>query len=157
MTRKHLPLFPTFRGGGLLVDVSDREALYDRMDGQSPLSPPEHFSLEVEGAGRVHLPPVVQESLDLQPGDLLSIRRNAISVRLDPFRDLLEDLQRSVHGADRERYLGQFLQRALTSIEADGGVEIPPDLLELAPGDRVVVEVSTEGLRHALYIYRTDA
>jgi bifunctional DNA-binding transcriptional regulator/antitoxin component of YhaV-PrlF toxin-antitoxin module len=140
-----------------LVDVSDREALYDRMDGHSPLLPPEHFSLEVERAGRVHLPPVVQESLALQPGDLLSIRRNAISVRLDPYRDLLEDLQRSVREADPWRYLGQFLQRALTSIGADGGVEIPPNLLKLSPGDRVVLEVSTEGLRHALYIYRTDA
>jgi hypothetical protein len=157
MTRRHLPPFPTFRGGGLLVDVSDREALYDWMDGHSPLLPPEHFSLEVERAGRVHLPPVVQESLDLQPGDLFSIRRNAISVRLDPYRDLLEDLQRSVHEVDRWRCLSQFLQCPLTSIGADGSVEIPPDFVELAPGDRVVLEVSTEGLRHALYIYRTDA
>lgn len=152
MTRRHLPPFPIFRGGGLLVDVSGREALYDL-----PLFLPATLSLEVEAEGRVHLPPVVQESLELRPGDLLSIRRNAISVRLDPYRDLLEDLQRSVHEADRGRYLGQFLERTLTSIGADGGVEISPDLLKLAPGDRVVVEVSTEGLRHALYIYRTDA
>jgi hypothetical protein len=140
-----------------LVDISNREALYDDLlDGQSPLFPPDTLSLEVEveAEARVHLPPVVQEILDLQPGDLFSIRRNAISVRLDPYRDLLEDLQRSVREADRWRYLGQFLQRPLTSIGADGGVEIPPDLLELAPGDRVVLEVSMEGLRHALYIYR---
>jgi bifunctional DNA-binding transcriptional regulator/antitoxin component of YhaV-PrlF toxin-antitoxin module len=125
------------------------------MEGHSPFRPSEHFSVGVERAGRVHLPPVVQESLDLQPGDLLSIRRNAISVRLDPYRDLLEDLQRSVREADR--YLGQFLQHPLTSIGADGGVEIPPDFLELAPGDGVVLEVLTEGLRHALYLYRVDA
>src|SRR5947208_1124536 len=113
MTRRRLPPFPTFRSGGALVDISNREALYDLLDGQSPLFPPDTLSLEVEAEGRVHLPPVVQEILDLQPGDLFSIRRNAISVRLDPYRDLLEDLQRSVREADPWRYLGQFLQRAL--------------------------------------------
>ncbi|HEY2290684.1 MAG TPA: hypothetical protein VGM86_08285 [Thermoanaerobaculia bacterium] len=127
------------------------------MDGHFPLFPPEHFSLEVERGGQVHLPPVIRENLDLQPGDLLSIRRNAISVRLDLYRDLLEDLQRSVRESDRWRYLGQFLHRPIASIGADGGVEIPPALLELVPGDLVVLEVSTEGLRHALYLYRADA
>jgi bifunctional DNA-binding transcriptional regulator/antitoxin component of YhaV-PrlF toxin-antitoxin module len=127
------------------------------MDCHSPLFPPEHFRLEVEGAGRVPLPLAVQEILRLQPGDLLSVRRNTVSLRLDPYRDLLEDLQRSVRESDRWRYLGQFLQRPLTSVGLDGSIEIPPDLLELAPGDRVVLEVSTEALRPALYLYRDDA
>lgn len=147
---------PAF-SGGLLVDVSDRDALNERMDGHSPLFPPEHFRSEVERAGRVTVPPVVQENLNLQPGDQLSVRRNTVSVRLDPYRDLLEDLQRSVREADRWIYLGQFLQNPLTSVELDGSIGIPPDLLELAPGDRVVLEVSTEAFRPALYLYRDDA
>lgn len=136
-----------------MVEISNLEALYDSLNDQ--LFPPDTLSLEVGAAGRVHLPPMIQDLLNIRPGDLFSIQRNAVSVRLDPYRDLLEDLQRSVRKADAWRYLAQFLQRPLTSIETDGGVEIPPDLLELAPGDRVVVEVSTEGLRHALYVYRT--
>jgi hypothetical protein len=31
-TIKDLPVLPTFRGGGYLVDVSDREALYSTME-----------------------------------------------------------------------------------------------------------------------------
>ena len=156
MTQRRLPPFPAFRGG-LLVDVSDRDALYERMDGHVPLVPPEHFRLEVETVGRVSLPPVVQENLHLHPGDLLSVRKNTVSVRLDPYRDLLEDLQRSVRESDRWRYLDQFLQHPLTSIGPDASIEISPDFLELAPGDRVVLEVATEGLRRALYLYRADA
>lgn len=156
MTRRRLPLLPLFRGG-LLVDISDRDALYERMAGHSPHFPPEHFRMDVERAGRITLPPDVQENLHLQPGDLLSVRKNTVSLRLDPYRDLLEDLQRSVRESDRWRYLGQFLQNPLTSLGSDGSIEIPPDLLKLAPGDRVVLEVSTEPLRAALYLYRDDA
>ena len=29
-----LPRLPTFRGGGALVDIDDREALYDAMEGR---------------------------------------------------------------------------------------------------------------------------
>lgn len=127
------------------------------MDGHSPVLPPEHFSLEVERPGCVHLPPVLQESLDLQPGALLSVQRNTVSIRLDPYRDLLEDLRRSVRESDRWRYLGPFLQRPLTSVGGDGSIAISPDVMELTPGDRLVLEVSTEGIRRTFYLYRADA
>lgn len=139
MTRTRLLPFPVF-SGDLLVDFR-----------------PELFRLEVEKAGRVPLPAVVQENLRLQPGDLLSVRKNTVSLRLDPYRDLLEDLHRSVRESDRWPYLSQFLKHPLTSVEPDGSIAITPDLLELAPGDRVVLEVSTEALRPALYLYRDDA
>jgi hypothetical protein len=32
--REDLPPLPTFRGGGTLVDLSDREALYQAMEGR---------------------------------------------------------------------------------------------------------------------------
>jgi hypothetical protein len=151
--RQHPPL-PTFRGG-LLAEVSN--ALQERMEGNSSIVPPEHFSLEVKRRGCVHLPSVLQESLYFQSGDRLSVQRNSVSIRLDPYRDILEDLRRSVRESDRWRCLGPFLQRPLTSVGPDGSVAISPDLLELMPGDRVVLEVSTEGPRRALYLYRADA
>jgi AbrB family looped-hinge helix DNA binding protein len=147
LTRRRLAPLPTSSGG----------LLHERMDGHSPLFTPEHFRLAVEKAGRVTIPPVVRENLDLQPGDVLSVRRNAVSVRLDLYRDLLGDLQRSVREGDRWSFLDQFLQNPLTSVEPDGSIGIPPNLLELAPRDRVVLEVSTEALRPALYLYRDDA
>ena len=112
--------------------------------------------LEVEAEGRFHLPPQVVKELDLQPGDLLALTRNSISVRLDPYKDLLEDLQQSVQQPPRWRYLEQFFQPTLTSVGSDGSVAIPPEFLSVTAG-RLTLEVVTEGLRHALYIYRTHA
>jgi bifunctional DNA-binding transcriptional regulator/antitoxin component of YhaV-PrlF toxin-antitoxin module len=119
----------------------------------SPLLP-ERFSLEVRAEGRIPLPPIVRESLGLEPGVLLSLTRNAISVRLDPYDDLLEDLQRSVKEPKGWRYLEQFLRRTLTSVGPDGSVALPPGFLALRSGDLISLEVATEGLRHSLYIYR---
>lgn len=127
MTRGRLAPLPAF-SGDLLVDVSDRDAIYDGMDSQSPILPSQHFSIEVETEGRIFLPPFVQKVLDLQPDDLLSVRPNTVSVRMDPYRDLLVDLQQSVRpGSAGWRYLSQVLQHPLTSVELGGSLEIPPD------------------------------
>lgn len=42
------------------------------------------------------LPPELSESLGLEPGTLLSLTRNDISIRLDLYIGLLEDLRLSV-------------------------------------------------------------
>jgi bifunctional DNA-binding transcriptional regulator/antitoxin component of YhaV-PrlF toxin-antitoxin module len=126
------------------------------MTARTALLSNELFSLEVESDGQVHLPASVRESLGVEPGDLLSLTRNAISVRLDPYKDLLEDLQRSVKEPGNWRFLEQFLRRTLASVGADGGVAIPPGFLTLRAGDRFVLEVVAEGFRHALYAYRAD-
>jgi len=154
--RKQLPDLPTFNSGGERVDVSDREALYDRLDGLTPILPPDHFALETEAEGRLPLPPAVRESLGLEPGDLLSLTRNEISVRLDLYGELLDDLRRSVKEPQNWRWLEQFLRRTLTAVGEDGSVAIPPELLALRPGDRLVLEVVQQGLGHTLYAYRTD-
>lgn len=112
------------------------------------------FGLEVEAEGQIHLPTAVQKRLGLEPGDLFSVTKYAISIRLDPYEDLLEDLRRSVKKPGDWRFIEQFLRRTLTSLMADGGVAIPAKLLALKPGDRFVLEVAEEGFRHALYVYR---
>jgi bifunctional DNA-binding transcriptional regulator/antitoxin component of YhaV-PrlF toxin-antitoxin module len=130
------------------------------MKAQHPLSSllsHAQLNLEVETDGQFRLPAAVRETLGLEAGDLFSLTRNAISIRLDPYKDLLEDLQRSVKEPGNWRFLEQFLRRTLTSVGADGGVAIPPKFLALHAGDPLVLEVVAEGFRHALYIYRADA
>ncbi len=117
---------------------------------------PGRFDLVVEAEGRIDLPLLVAEELGLEPGDLLSLTRNEISVRLDPYRDLLRDLQRSVKEPSNWRFLEQFLRRDLTSIGLDGSVAIPPVLFAVHPGDRIVLEILAQGLGHTLYVYRAD-
>ncbi len=122
-----------------------------------PVFLPEYFRLEIEAEGFLPFPEELRESLGLEPGALLSLTRNDISIRLDLYTELLEDLRRSVKPPNRWRCLEQFISRTLTSVGADGRVAIPPDFLALHPGDRVVLEVVTQGLGHTLYLYRADA
>jgi hypothetical protein len=116
----------------------------------------DRFSLEVEAPGLLLLPLSVRERLRLEPGALLSLTRNVISLRLDPYQDLLDDLHRSVREPNGWSCLEPFLQKTLTAVGADGTVYFPRDLLELRAGDLISLEVVTEGLRHALYLYRND-
>lgn len=150
-----LPPLPTFDSGGSRVDVANRDALYEAMEGVSPLS--ERYELLIEVEGQLQFPLAVQEALKLEPGDLLSLTRNEISVRLDLYGELLADLRRSVKEPENWRWLEQFLRRALTAVGEEGSVAIPPELLALRPGDRLVLEVVQQGLGHTLYVYRSDA
>jgi hypothetical protein len=127
------------------------------VEGPSQVFLPESYRLKIESEGCVLLPEELRESLDLEPGALLSLARNDISIRLDLYSELLEDLQRSVRPPNRWRCLEQFISRTLSSVGVDGSVAIPSHLFALHPGDRVVLEVLTQGLGHTLYLYRADA
>jgi hypothetical protein len=127
------------------------------VEGPSPVFLPEYYHLVIESEGCVLLPEDLIQSLDLEPGDLISLVRNDISIRLDLYSELLADLQHSVKPPNRWRCLEQFISRTLSSVGADGGLEIPSDLFSLLPGDRVVLEVLAQGLGHTLYLYRDHA
>jgi hypothetical protein len=144
---------PTFHSGGSRGDISDRDALYEAMEGASPLS--ERYELAIEEEGRLAFPPGVQAALKLEPGDLFSLTRNRISIRLDRYSGLLEDLRRSVKSP--WRCLEQFLGRNLVAVGPDGSVAIPPALMPLPSGEKIVLEIMPQGLRHVLYIYPADA
>jgi hypothetical protein len=148
-----LPPLPTFDSGGSRVDVSDRDTFYEAMEGVSPLS--ERYELAIEVEGRFDFPPGVQEALRLVPGDLFSLTRNQISIRLDLYSELLEDLRSSVKSP--WRCLEQFLGRNLVAVGLDGSVAIPPDLMPLPRGEKIVLEIMPQGLQHVLYIYPADA
>ena len=113
----------------------------------------EQFELVVEFPGRVTLPPEVRAALGLEPGDLFSIERNTLSLRLDSYRELLADWGTS---SLPDRWRKEFFQRPQTTLEGNGVLPIPSDLLPLAEGDRLVLEVVTKGLSHELYLYRAE-
>jgi hypothetical protein len=112
----------------------------------------EQFELVVEIPGRVTLPPEVRAALGLELGDLFTIERNTLSLRLDSYRELLADWGASLPDCWRE----EFFQRPQTTLEEDGVLPIPSDLLPLSEGDRLVLEVVTKGLSHELYLYRAE-
>jgi hypothetical protein len=123
------------------------------LEGAAPLSG--RYELAIAAEGRFDFPPGVQEALRLAPGDLFSLTRNRISIRLDRYSELLEDLRRSV--TSPWRCLEQFLGRNLAAVEADGSVAIPSEFMPLPRGERFVLEIMPHGLQHILYLYPADA
>ena len=129
----------------------------------SPLSPfltpqlAQPFELVVETAGGCWvLPREVRTALNLQPGDLFSLAKNPLSLRLDSYREFLADNWEAVSPPNRWRYIEEFLRRPLTALEPDGAVKVPAQLLSLSSGDRIILEVVTRGLAHELFLYRLE-
>ena len=113
----------------------------------------EQFELVVEIPGRVTLPPEVRAALGLEPGDLFTIERNPLSLRLDSYREMLADWGAS---SLPDCWSEEFFQRPRTILEGDGALPIASDLLPLAEGDRLILEVVTKGLSHELFLYRAE-
>lgn len=135
-----------------MFDIADQDALRT-LGGTNPLGLAEQFELVVVAAGRVVLPPEVRAALALEPGDRFSIERNPVSLRLHSFRELEADWRES---SLPDHWREEFSQRPQTALETDGSLTLPPDLLFLAEGDRLVLEVVTMGLSHELFLYSVE-
>lgn len=135
-----------------MFDIADQDALRT-LGGTNPLGLAEQFELVVVAAGRVVLPLEVRSAMGLEPGDRFSLTRNPVSLRLDSYRELEADWCAS---SLPDCWLEEFLKRPQTAVETDGSVTLPPDLLCLAEGDRLVLEVVTMGLSHELFLYPVE-
>lgn len=113
----------------------------------------EQFEVVVEIPGRVILPPEVRATLGLEPGDLFTVERNPLSLRLDSYREMLADWGAS---SLPDCWSEEFFQRPQTTLEGDGALPIASELLPLAEGDRLILEVVTKGLSHELFLYRVE-
>jgi hypothetical protein len=136
------------------ADERGAEGVADAMESCRSLGVAEQVAFVIRSEGRVHLPLRVRESLGLEPGDFFAISRNPISLRCDLYRELLEDLQRSIRDTNGGLSLERFLRYTLVAVGDGGSLVIPPQLLPLHPGDRMVLEVAAEGLARTLYLYR---
>lgn len=121
-----------------------------------PSGLPEQFEVMVEAPGRLPLPDEVREAMGLKPGDLFSLKRVPISLRLESYREFLSDDWNAVDPENRWRYFQEFLRRPLTAVEPGGAVKIPPELCPLEPGERFILEVVRRGMCHPLYLYPAD-
>jgi bifunctional DNA-binding transcriptional regulator/antitoxin component of YhaV-PrlF toxin-antitoxin module len=123
----------------------------------NPLGLAGQYPLVVAVTGRVVLPHEVRIAMGLEPGDLLSMVRNPVSLRLDSYRAFLADDWDAVPPPNRWRYVEEFLRRPLTALEPDGALELlqeEPPLLSLNAGDQVMLEVVHRGLSHELFLYQ---
>ena len=122
----------------------------------NPLGLAEQFEQVVEVAGRAVLPQEVRRALGLEPGDLFSLVRHPLSLRLDSYRAFLLDNWDAVSPPNRWLFIKNFLRRPLTALEPDGVVAIPLEAFPLSAGDHTVLEVVQRGLSYELFLYRAE-
>lgn len=114
----------------------------------------EQHDLTVAEAGALTLPHALSGRLGLAPGDLLSVEPGPVSLRLEIYRELLAADWEGLSSESAWRCVEEFLGRPLTAVLAGGRLPIPADLLPLARGDRVVLQVVGRGLFHDLFVFR---
>jgi len=85
------------------------------------------LQLTAKSVGLLTLPSSLKRGLALVPGDILSVQHFPLSVQLEIYREFLADRWELVAPEARREYLGQFLLRTLTAIDAKGRLLIPPD------------------------------
>lgn len=115
---------------------------------------PEQVEIIAGPRGAILLPLEVREALGLKPGELLSIVRQPLSLRLEIYREFLADSWDAVSLLNRWRYLEEFLSRPLAAMDGEGGLLLPPRLFPLRAGERVILEIVRRGLCHELFLYR---
>jgi len=115
----------------------------------------EQVEINVGPDGEILLPFQVREALGLRAGELLSVLRQALSLRLEIYSEFLADAD-AVLPQYRWRYLEAFLSRPLASVGEEGDLGLPPGLLPLREGDRVILETVRRGLCHEIFLYRVE-
>ena len=123
-----------------------------------PLEPGlgEQVEVTAGAGGEILLPSGVREALPLGAGALLSVLRQPLSLRLEIYSEFLADNWDAVSPLNRWRYLEAFLSRPLASMGERGDLNLPPGLLPLGEGDRVILEKVRRGLCHELFLYRVE-
>lgn len=125
-----------------------REAAPARDDGQ--------IEITVSSLGEVELPQTVVERLRLAPGDLLSIEPGPIALRLEIYREFLAGGWEGFSPETAWHFVEDFLARPLTALLPAGCLPIPEDLLAVASGDSMVLQIVCRGLSHELYLSREE-
>lgn len=92
----------------------------------------------------------------MRAGELLSVSCQPLSLRLEIYSEFLADDWNAVSPPKRWRYLEAFLSRPLAALGEGGDLKVPPGLLPVREGDRVILETVRRGLCHELFLYRVE-
>ena len=108
-------------------------------------------------AGELTLPQELLTRLRLTLGDLIAIERGPLSVRLDLYRDFLDSDWEGLSPETARHLVEEYLCQPLTAILPGGRLPFPHEVLPLAIGDRLVLQVRATGLHHELVLFRAGA
>lgn len=102
------------------------------------------FEILIETEGRLALPPELVRSLGLEPGDIVCLDPlEALGryVKIRFYRQILTFPLDAISLSIRWSFIVEMLRLPLTALEQEGALWIPPEVLRLRPGDRLVLSV----------------
>lgn len=99
------------------------------------------FEIAVEAGGRLPLPRELLQSLGLEPGEIVALQPAAGAVTVRFYRQILTFPWETAAPAARWWFTAELLRLPLTSLDETGAILIPPEVLRLAAGDRMVLRV----------------
>ncbi|HYU31556.1 MAG TPA: hypothetical protein VEW48_05295 [Thermoanaerobaculia bacterium] len=99
------------------------------------------FEIAVEAGGRLPLPPELVQNLGLEPGDIVALKPAAGSLTVRFYRQVLTFPWEEAAPAARWWFTMELLRLPLTAIDETGALVIPPEVLRLSEGDRLVLRI----------------
>ncbi len=99
------------------------------------------FEIAVEDGGRLPFPPELARSLELAPGDIVALEPLADSWTIRFYRQVLTFPWEEAAPLARWWFTQELLRLPLTALDETGAIVIPPEILRLSVGDRLVLRV----------------
>jgi len=106
-----------------------------------PLFQDGSFEIAVEAGGRLPLPPELVRSLGLAPGDIVALKPVAGILTVRFYRQVLTFPWEEAAPAARWWFTMELLRLPLTAMDETGALVLPPEVVRLSVGDRLVLRV----------------
>lgn len=100
-----------------------------------------HFEIAVEEGGRLPLPPELVQPLGLEPGDIVALEPVAGSWTVRFYRQVLTFPWEKAAPRARWWFTAELLRLPLTALDETGALVLPPEIVPLAVGDRMVLRI----------------
>ena len=106
-----------------------------------PLFRNSRHEIAIETGGRLPLPAELVRPLGLKPGDIVALEPVVNIWKVRFYRQVLTYRWETAPGA-RWWLTAEFLRLPLTALDETGALVIPPDVVQLSAGDRMVLRIT---------------
>ena len=113
------------------------------------------FEIAVEEGGRLPLPPELVQPLGLEPGDIVALEPVAGSLKVRFYRQVLTFPWETAAPRARWWFTQELLRLPLTALDETGALVLPPEIVRLSTGDRMVLRISASSGSSWPHVYLT--
>lgn len=107
-----------------------------------PLFRNSRHKIVIEAGGRLPLPAELVRPLGLEPGDIVALEPIVTVWKIRFYRQVLTFPWETAAPRARWWFTAEFLRLPLTAIDETGALVLPPEVVPIAEGDRVVLQIT---------------